>query len=68
MNSFEQFKADLLSVAGPMPNVSDLARATGRSRDTIRQTLLYIRKDESVRSTRYTIDEAARALWTRFEQ
>ena len=68
MNSFEQFKADLLSVVGPTPSVSELSRATGYCRDTIRQTLLHVRKAKTIRSTRYPINDAAKALWERFEQ
>lgn len=65
--SYKIFKEDLMSQVGVMPSVSDLARATHRSRDYIREALYYVRAERSARSTRFPIDDAARALWERFQ-
>ncbi len=65
--SFKEFRDNLKEKAGLMPCISELSRATGRSRDYIRETLRYVKAERTPRSTRFPVDEAAKALWNRFE-
>lgn len=63
--SYKTFKADLMSQVGVTPCITDLARATKRSRDYIRETLYYVDRVKDGHKTRFLIDDAARALWER---
>lgn len=65
--SFKEFRDNLKEKVGPTPCISELARATGRGRDYIRETLYHVRAERTSRATRYPVDDAARALWNRFQ-